>query len=47
MLIAIVQMARPIKEIDDKINALMFTVALFLFALRFHFGSAFRIRNLE
>jgi hypothetical protein len=47
MLVIIVQAAIPIKEIDDKISAPILLVVLFLWVLKFHFGSIFRIKNLE
>jgi hypothetical protein len=47
MLVINVQAAIPIKEIDDKINALILLAVLFLWVLKFHFGSVFRIKNLE
>jgi len=43
----IVQAAIPIREIDDRVSAQMFLIALFLFDFRFHLGSVFRIMNLE
>ena len=43
MLVMIVQAAIPVKEIDDRISALMFLVGLFLWNFKFHFGSAFKI----
>lgn len=43
----IVQIAIPLREIDDKIIALMFLVVLFFCDCKFHLGSVFRIRNLE
>jgi hypothetical protein len=46
MLMIIVQAAIPIKEIDDKINALNLLVVLFLWVFKFHFGSVFKIKNL-
>jgi hypothetical protein len=42
-----VQIAIPLREIDDRIMALMFLVVLFFCDFKFHFGSVFRIRNLE
>jgi len=41
----IVQAAIPVGEIDDKISALMLLVGLLLW--KFHFGSVFKIINLE
>jgi hypothetical protein len=46
-LVMIVQTAIPVREIDDKISAEMFLVELFLWDFRFHFGSVFKIINLE
>ena len=46
MLVMILQAAIPIKEIDDRIIALMFLVDLFLWSFKFHFGSVFKIINL-
>jgi len=43
----IVQVATPVREIDDKIIALMLLVGLFLWNFKFHFGSVFKIINLE
>jgi hypothetical protein len=43
----IVRIAIPVKETDDKIIPLMFSVVLFLCDFKFHFGSVFRIKNLE
>jgi len=43
----IVQAAIPVKEIDDGISAQMSLVDLFLWDFKFHFGSVFRITNLE
>lgn len=47
MLMMIVQITIPVKEIDDKITAVMFFVVSFLWDFRFHFGSVFKIINLE
>jgi hypothetical protein len=47
MLVIIVHRAMPVKEIDDKNRALIFLVILFLLDFIFHFGSVFKIRNLE
>ena len=47
MLVMIVQAAIPIKEIDERINALMFLIGAFLWIITFHFGSVLRIINLE
>jgi len=46
MLAMIVQAAIPVREIDDKINALIFYVRLFLWNFKFHLGLAFNIINL-
>ena len=43
----IVQAAIPVKEIDDRIVALIFLVVLFLWSFKFHFGSVFKIVKLE
>jgi cellobiose-specific phosphotransferase system component IIC len=37
----------PVKEIDDKITAVMFFVVSFLWDFGFHFGSVFKIINVE
>ena len=37
----------PIREIDDKIIALMLLVVLFFGSFKFHFGSVFKITKLE
>jgi hypothetical protein len=47
MLVMIVQIIIPVKEIDDRITAVMFFVVSFLWDFRFHFGSVFKIINLE
>jgi len=47
MLVMIVQAAIPVKETDNRISALMFLVDLFLWNFKFHFGSVFRITNIE
>jgi len=47
MVVMIVQAAIPVREIDDKINAAMLLVDLFLLNFKFHFGSVFKIINLE
>jgi len=39
--------AIPVREIDDKISAIMLLVVLFLWNFMFHFGSVFKIMNLE
>jgi len=43
----IVQIAIPVKEIVDRISALIFLNGLFLWNFKFHFGSVFRIMKLE
>lgn len=43
----IVHAASPVMEIDDSAKALIFPAFLFLGAFRFHFGSVFKIMNLE
>jgi len=47
MLAMMVHAANPVIEIDDSVRALMLLVFVFLGAFRFHFGSVFRIMNLE
>jgi len=47
MLAMMVHAANPVMEIDARVSALIFLVFLFLEAFRFHFGSVFRIMNLE
>jgi hypothetical protein len=47
MLAMIVQAAIPVKETDDRISALIFLVAMFLWNFKFHFGSVFKIMKLE
>ena len=47
MLEIIAHTAIPVREIDDRISALMFLVDLFLRSFKFHFGSVFKITNLE
>ena len=42
-----VQAALPIRENDDRINALMLLVGLFLWNFRFNFGSVFKIMEIE
>jgi hypothetical protein len=37
----------PVREIDDRIMALVFLVVLILWDWIFHFGSAFKIINLK
>jgi hypothetical protein len=43
----IMQAAISVRENDDKINALLLLVRLFLWNFKFHFGSVFNIINLE
>jgi hypothetical protein len=43
----IVQITIPVKEIDDKTTAVVFFVVSFLWNFKFHFGSVFKIINLE
>jgi hypothetical protein len=43
----IVQAAIPVREIVDRIIALMVLVDLFLLDFKFHFGSVLKIMNLE
>jgi len=43
----IVQAVIPVREIEDRISALMFLVGLFLWSFKFHFGSVFKIIKLE
>jgi hypothetical protein len=47
MLVMIVHITIPDKEIDDRITAVVFFVISFLFDFKFHFGSVFKIINLE
>ena len=47
MLAMIVQAAIHIRETDDRISALIFLVKVFLWNFIFHFGSVFKIINLE
>jgi hypothetical protein len=47
MLVIIVQTAIPVREIGDKISALILLIGLFLWNFKFHFGSVFKIMNLE
>jgi hypothetical protein len=47
MLVIIVQTVIPVRKIDDKISVVMLFVVSFLWAFRVHFGSVFRIINLE
>jgi hypothetical protein len=47
MLVVIVQTAISVREIDDKISAVILLIGLFLWNFKFLFGSVFRIMNLE
>lgn len=47
MLVRIVHITIPVKEVDDRIIAVMVFVVSFLWDFRFHFGSVFKIMNLE
>jgi hypothetical protein len=47
MLVMIMHADFPIRAIDDNINALKFLVKLYLRNFMFHFGSLFKIINLE
>jgi hypothetical protein len=47
MLVITVQATIPVRETDDKICALILLIALFLWNFKFHFGSVFKIMNLE
>jgi hypothetical protein len=47
MLAMMVHAAIPVMEIVDRNRALMFLPFLFLGVFKFHFGSVFRIMNLE
>jgi hypothetical protein len=47
MLVMTVQITIPVTEINEKITAVMFFVVSFLWDFRFHFGSVFKIINLE
>ena len=46
MLVMIVRAAIPVKEIDERFIALMFLIDLFLWSLKFQFGSVFKIIKL-
>jgi hypothetical protein len=46
-LVMTVQAFIPVREVDDKISAVMFLVELFLWDFKFNFGSVFKITNLE
>jgi len=43
----IVQIIIPVREMDDRITAVIFFVVSGLWDLKFHFGSVFKIINLE
>jgi hypothetical protein len=47
MLVIIAHADFPIRASDDKISALKFLVNLYLRNFMFHFGSVFKIINLE
>jgi hypothetical protein len=47
MLVNTVQTTIPVKETDDNITAVVFFNTSFLGDFKFHFGSAFKIMNLE
>ena len=47
MLVMIVQAAIPVRENDNRINALMLLVDLFLWNFKFNFGSVLKIIKLE
>lgn len=47
MLVTSVHASIPISEMEDRTTALIFLVVLFLWDFIFHFGSVFRIKNLE
>jgi hypothetical protein len=47
MLVMTVHAIIPISETDDRTIALMFFLVLFLADFVFHFGSVFKIMNLE
>jgi len=47
MLLMIVQADIRVREINDKIIAIMFLVGLLLCIFKFHFGSVFMIINFE
>ena len=36
-----------VREIDDRISALIFLACLFLWNFKFHFGTVFKIMKLE
>lgn len=47
MLVMMIHAAIPVRETVDRSNALVFSAFLFLWEFKFHFGSVFRIMNLE
>jgi len=47
MLVIILQVTNPVRDIDDKTVAVIFFVVLFLWDFKFHFGSVFKIIKLE
>lgn len=47
MLVIIVQIISPIREIEDRISALVFLTDLLLWDFKFHFGSDLKTKNLE
>jgi hypothetical protein len=47
MLVIIMQAAIPVRKTNYKISALIFLVVLFLCDFKFHFGSVFKIINLD
>lgn len=47
MLVITVQTTMPVREIEDRITAAVFFVVSVLWDLKFHFGSVFKIINLE
>ena len=47
MLVIIVQIVSPVKEIEDRISVQVFLIDLFLWDFKFNFGSEFKIMNLE
>jgi len=47
MLVMIVQITIPVREMDDRTTAVIFFVVSGLCDLKFHFGSVFKIINLE
>jgi len=47
MLVMMVQITIPVREIDDRATAVIFFIVSGLWDLKFHFGSTFKIINLE